>query len=217
MKALKGILCGIVVFIMVMLTCVACDLPMGDLSVTVKDGEQTVKVYEFSVNELISIPTSDLAKPGYDVSGLYTDVDMTQEFTSGVINAEADMTLYVSYTPKSYYMMVDNGTGDEVRVNVTYGNSYQLTAPIRDGYRFIQYSYMGEEFPMNGTYNYTNSIPVVAKWEKIVYINVYDGVSFTKVEVAADGKFELPDVDDTDEKIFAIKCGNASCKSYTFP
>ena len=162
------------------------------------------------MSELISIPTSDLAKPGYDVSGLYTDADMTQEFTSGVVNAEADMTLYVSYTPKSYYMMVDNGTGDEVRVNVTYGNSYQLTAPIRDGYRFIQYSYMGEELPMNGTYNYTNSIPVVAKWEKIVYINVYDGVSFTKVEVAADGKFELPDVDDTDEKIFAGYLNGAS-------
>ena len=169
--------------------------------VKVYDGTTLVKQYEFDAESTISIPAEDFQKPGYELLGFFTDSNLSQALDLTAPITE-DISVYVSYRAKTLYMMVDDGTGVETRINVVYGENYELTAPVREGYRFINYSYMGEAFPLSGVYNYTNSIPVVAKWEKIVYLKVFDGVSVTTVEVASDGKYELPSVQNTADKTF---------------
>lgn len=175
----------------------------SEFTVKVMDGEALVKEYTLEKGATISIPAADLAKTGYDLVGIYTDADMTEELGKDVTATE-NLTLYAKYRAKTLYILLDKGLGDdEERISVTYGQPYTLSAPTQEGYRFLNYSYMGEVFPLSGTYSYTNSIPVVAKWQKIVYLNVFNGTSTTKVEVAADGSFELPDVADTADNYFA--------------
>ena len=182
----------------------SCNFPGGktaEFTVKVMDGETLVKEYTFEDGEALVIPTADIAKAGYTAAGLYTDAELTAALAADA-TATADMTLYVKYTAKSYYLYVDNGLGDEEQITVTYGETYTLTAPEKDGYRFLNYSYKKAEFPLTGAYTYTDDITVVAKWSKIVYLNVFDGTGFTKVEVAADGSYALPDVADIGDNEF---------------
>ena len=201
---MKKTIVRLLVAILLIGTLVGMLVACGDseFTVTVMDGETSVKTYTFDKDEVITIPTADLAKTGYEVVGIYTDAAMTTAL-DGDLTATADLTLYVKYRAKTLDIYVDNGLGDETRVSVTYGQPYTLAAPTQDGYRFRHFTYMGEEFPLTGTYNYTNSISITAKWDRIVMLKLYNGSTLVAtVPVAEDGSFTLPAVSDTADKYF---------------
>ncbi|MBO7761256.1 MAG: InlB B-repeat-containing protein, partial [Clostridia bacterium] len=135
----------------------ACGDP-AEFTVTVKDGDTTLKTYTVASGTAPAIHAADLAKTGYSLLGLYTDADMTAEFapTNGTYpTVTADLTLYAKYGAKEYSVFIDynNDGSDDLETTFTYGAPYTLeTPPERIGYRFISYVYRGADFPMSGTF-----------------------------------------------------------------
>ena len=183
-----------------------------EITVTVMDGDKVIKTITLEKESTLDIKLTDIVKEGgYECTGLFTDAEMTEALGKDVI-AEEDITLYAAFRLKTLYLFAQGDPdADEERISVTAGGSYTLPTPTREGYRFLGYFYGTEAFPQTGTYGYTDSITVKAKWQKIVYLNVFDGTATTKVEVAADGSYELPAVADTATHTFGgYKNGTAA-------
>ena len=195
----------------------ACGDP-AEFTVTVKDGDTTLKTYTVASGQSPAIHTVDLAKTGYELVGLYTDADMTAEFapTDGTYpTVTADLTLYAKYAAKEYSVFIDyNGDGgDDIEKTFTYGAPYTLeTPPERIGYRFVSYTYRGEEFPMSGVYTLDDDISIKAKWEEILYVTVLDmeGNKIGSYEIAKDGTCTLPAVTETETLKFAGYTANGT-------
>ena len=172
----------------------SCGNEDTDLTVRIMDGDTEIKTLTFAPEAAFTYDKTSLAKTGYDFVGLYTDKELTTEFKAAegeTLTISESMTLYAKYTVKSFFLLVDGTT----RVDVTYGGAYSLEPPIREGYRFREFTYMGETFPASGTFTYTQSLPITTTWDRIVKINIFDGTTkITSVEVATDGSYILPAV-----------------------
>ncbi len=181
-----------------------------EFTVTVKDGETTLKTLTFEKDAPITIDLddNDFLKPGYEVEALYTDSALTEKF-EGDVTATADLTLYVKYEPRPFKIIViDDPNSTTYRsVDVTYGGTYEITAPSRTGYLFLGYSHVQDgtpaSFPLSGTYTQTNTISVSAQWKKLASITVYDELTDEQVGSViyadAEGNFTLPAVTATKE------------------
>ena len=175
------------------------------VTVTLMDGDTTVKTLTVDKGAAIEIDEDAIEKAGYELVDVYTDAAMTTPLEEGAV-ADADTTLYLKYKPNTYYIRVDNKNGTTpTNVSVTYGAAYTLTAPEREGYRFAGYEYNAEPFNLTGSFNYTNSIGITATWTEKLYLTVYNVTQKIgdPIEIAEDGSFTLPAVSNTEDAIFA--------------
>ena len=179
----------------------------SEFTVTIKDGDKTLKTLTFDKDATIEIDLDDTAllKPGYEVDALYTDAALTAKF-EGTPTATADLTLYVKYEPRPFKIIVidDPNSTSYRQVDVTYGAAYEITPPTRAGYLFLGYTHVQDgapvSFPLTGTYTKTNTISISAQWKKLASITVYDELSEEQVGTViyadAEGNFTLPAVTD---------------------
>lgn len=187
-------------------------------TVTVKDGDTTIKTYTVESGTAPAIAPADLAKAGYTLAGLYTDAAFSAEYaqSNGAYPAvTGDLTLYAKYTAKDYSVFIDydGDGGDDVEKTFTYGAPYTLeTPPERIGYRFVRYTYRGEEFPMSGTFTLDADISIKVMWEEILYVTVLDmdGNKLGSYEIGKDGTCTLPAVTETETERFAGYTANGT-------
>ncbi|MBQ7924012.1 MAG: InlB B-repeat-containing protein [Clostridia bacterium] len=136
-----------------------------------KEIDSLTKVVEdgstLAVADLIDAPT----KKGHTFKGWYTDSGLQTPYTETIVTD--DMKLYAKYEANPYTITVnfDGGTEDETTTDTTktvdlkYGDTYELPAkPVKNGFKFLGYTYKGEAFAVNGTYTYEDSISVTATW-----------------------------------------------------
>ena len=180
----------------------------SEFTVTIKDGDKTLKTLTFDKDATIEIDLDDTAllKPGYEVDALYTDAALTAKF-EGTPTATADLTLYVKYEPRPFKIIVidDPNSTSYRQVDVTYGAAYEITPPTREGYVFLGYTHVQDgapvAFPLSGTYDKTNTISVSGQWKKLAAITVFDELTDEQVGTViyadAEGNFTLPAVTDT--------------------
>ncbi len=180
----------------------------SEFTVTIKDGDKTLKTLTFDKDATIEIDLDDTAllKPGYEVDALYTDAALTAKF-EGTPTATADLTLYVKYEPRPFKIIVidDPNSTNYRQVDVTYGAAYEITPPTREGYVFLGYTHVQDgapvAFPLSGTYDKTNTISVSGQWKKLAAITVFDELTDEQVGTViyadAEGNFTLPAVTDT--------------------
>ena len=71
-------------------------------------------------------------------------------------------------------MNVNGGTLTETEITVTYGEAYELPAPIRDGYLFFNWTYNGITIDSQGTWDIdADNIELVAAWGSNEWTNNY--------------------------------------------
>ena len=199
----------------VLLGFTACDLLGGggdpeSYTVKIMDGDTLVKELTFTAGAEFTFNKADLAKPGYDMVGLYTDANLSAEYKAAdgaKLTVSGDLTVYAKYAPKDFYIFIDyNADGDteDLEVEATYGETYTIADPAeRIGYRFAGYerkvNKVWQAFPATGTFNFTEDIEIRVVWDKINYVTVLgrDGTQVGKYEIAIDGTVTLPAVADT--------------------
>ncbi len=179
----------------------------SEFTVTIKDGDTTLKTLSFEKDATIEIDLDDTAllKAGYEVDALYTDAALTAKF-EGTVTATANLTLYVKYEPRPFKIVVidDPNSTNYRQVDVTYGAAYEITPPSREGYIFLGYTHVQDgapvAFPLTGTYDKTNTISVSAQWKKLAAIKVFDELTEEQIGgviyADAEGNFTLPAVTD---------------------
>ena len=180
----------------------------SEFTVTVKDGDTTLKTLTLEKEAAITIDPDDTAfqKAGYEVEGIYTDAAFTTPLSGDALATE-DLVLYVKYEPRPFKIIVidDPNSTSYRQVDVTYNGTYTLTPPTRAGYLFLGYTHVQDgapvSFPLTGTYTKTNTISISAQWKKLASITVYDELSEEQVGTViyadAEGNFTLPAVTDT--------------------
>mgnify|MGYP003292932614 CR=1 FL=1 len=111
------------------------------------------------------------------MAGWYADEQMQTVFDFN--SAITDNTeVFVALKAKTYSIIVNEAKG--VNTFGVYGQTYQIETPERTGYTFTGFTLNGQPFPATGTYNFTNDIIVVAKWDKDPNywkstVSLYDG------------------------------------------
>ena len=207
-KTMTRLLIAALLLLSVIGVMTACNLA-SEFTVTLSDGEKTLKTLTFEKDATITVnlDDNDLQKPGYEVEALYTDAALTAKF-EGTVTATQDLTLYVKYAPRAFKLyVIDYLESGYHTVDVTYGGSYTIPDPVREGSIFLGYTHMKDgtsvPFPASGTYNETNTISITAGWQKLAKITVFDELTAEQVGspiyADAEGNFTLPAVTATKE------------------
>ena len=107
-------------------------------------------------NDLTDIPAPQ-AKTGYTV------VWDTTDFTA----IDGNMTVTAVATPNNY--TVTYVGADVAPATFTFDGAYELTAPEKEGFKFLGW-FVGEtEMPMTGTWTTANNVELTAKWQANTY------------------------------------------------
>ena len=104
----------------------------------------------------------DPTKPGYTFSG-WTCFGESWSFLNHVVTE--NLTLNANWIPNQYTISVE---GKQVKT-VSYGQSYSLSHPQKEGFTFEGYTLNGSPFPSAGEYNELGNISLEESWK----INVY--------------------------------------------
>ncbi len=169
MKKLKRVVAS-----MLALSCinlVACEKDGDSYKVTLKFGDEILDTIDVDKATQLDIPDAP-TKAGYTFEGWYIDAELTREYTPDVLSA--NLTLYAKFTPNTMYINLKGldgaTTGLETnRVAVKKGEEYTLPTPTRPGFTFVRWELDGDAFATSGTFELSNSVNVVARWEKSKY------------------------------------------------
>ena len=117
---------------------------------------------------------------GYEIEGIYTNVEMTVKYNGEAI--VTDTNLYVNIVPCTYTITIrlaGGSIGDQHDVDpirVAYNGSYSIEMPVRQDYSFEGFTDAeGRPFALNGTYSYTDSVVITANWKSLVADPDQDG------------------------------------------
>ncbi len=163
-----------------------------------------------------NIPQGYVAtKKGHTFAGWYTDSGLTTAYVNGtIINAEHDgdydLHLYAKFTANQYKISYNlnggNVGGSDVISDetVTFGESYTLKVPVKDGYSFEGYTYNETAFANEGTFEIDENITVVATWKSLVADSDQEG---TELIINKGNYFKVRDSVE-DEFTFVFLTGN---------
>ena len=131
--------------------------------------QYTIETATFTLNN----PT----KAGYTFVG-WTGTGLVEETMNVSINQGSigNKTFTANFTPNTYTITYDVNGGDELDNNtqdVIYNSSYKLIVPTKAGYTFMGW-YNGNNIIESGTWKYTSSIELKAKWEATKYSITYN-------------------------------------------
>ena len=172
----------IIVLATILCLCACNNNADKSFTVTIMDGETQLATLTIVEGKTIDTTASELTKAGYELMGLYTDKELNTPFAPGTAVAD-DLTLYAMFSKTSNYIYVNSAGGSKVeKVEVTYGEAYNVDIPEREGYtfvRFVRYNYETEEdeaFPASGTYQLPGDARITAEWQiKEFTVTFYDG------------------------------------------
>ncbi len=181
---------------------------LNKYTVTYKDGTETLGIKTVEHGKAVEAWTEVAA--GYQIDGIFTDAEYKTAYDQKSA-VKGNLTLYVKKSPKTFKITVNRlAEGDNKDTTAEFGGAYTLQEPTREGYFFKGYTYNGNEFPLTGTYSWTENITVVAEWEVDPEYNKRD-VFFL------DGTTELKALRITTEKGQTITLPTAPTKEgYTF-
>ena len=147
----------------------------------------------FTVEEGKTADTTGLKDPapvvGYNVS--WQTVDLT--------NVTQDITVGVVAVPKTYTVTYDAGEGEvtPATFDVTYGATFTLATPTREGYKFTGWTYNGNAITATAWNIDAENIVLVAGWEALNICSitfVQDGQPNKEFKVEAGQTFTaIPD------------------------
>ncbi len=130
-------------------------------------GELTNREITFTYGSAYELPTP--TKAGYTFDGWLNGEDSFA--TSGTWTITSAVSLTASWTANTYTVTLD-ADGDTLtsnEVSVTYGESYSLPTPSRDGFTFEGWmKENNEEFPRTGTWSLASGISLKANWKEVV-------------------------------------------------
>ncbi len=181
---------------------------LNKYTVTYKDGEQTLGTKTVEHGQAVEAWTEVAA--GYQIDGIFTDSEYQTAYDQKAA-VKGDLTLYVKKSPKTFKITVNRlADGDNKDTTAQFGGTYTLQEPTREGYDFLYYTYNGNEFPLTGTYSWTENITIVAEWKVDPDYNKREVFFF-------DGASELKNLRIKTEKGETITLPTAPAKDgYTF-
>lgn len=131
-------------------------------------------------------------REGYDFSGWY---DGTTKISSSgdSWNISTDVNLKAEWTAQTYVISLDSGGGklNDYSISVTFGQSYSLEIPTKDGYSFGGWTTTkGDSIPTTGVWTYSiYAIVLKANWNAggiNIYLNpnggTIDGSTSTTIQ-----------------------------------
>ncbi len=181
---------------------------LNKYTVTYMDGETELGTKTVEHGKTVEAWTEVAA--GYQIDGIFTDKEHTKAYDQTAA-VTGNLTLYVKKSAKTFKITVNRlAAGDNKDTTATFGDAYTLQEPTREGYKFKYYTYNGNEFPLTGTYSWTENITVVAEWEVDPEYN-------KRTVFFNDGDNELEELRIVTEKGTTIKLpAGPAKKGYTF-
>ena len=184
---MKKTISKVALVLIVVLTAILCLYACNNnadkgFTVTVMDGEEELAKLTIAEGKLIDLTVDELKKPGFELIGLYTDAELNTPFAEDTAVAD-DLVLYAKFSKKANFISVNSDGGSKVeKVEVVFGEQYNVPEPQKEGYRFVRYVRYNytteeyEEFPKQGTYNLPGDALIKAEWQINTYTVIfYDG------------------------------------------
>ncbi len=131
------------------------------------DGGSGSKIWEIDEGEVITLPST--SRSGYTFLGWYngnTKIDET------VISPIVNMVITAKWEANKYLISLDanDGTVSAPTQTLTYGKTYTLPVPTREGYRFNGWYYENAVTNENGSslssWKMAQTVTLTAKWSK---------------------------------------------------
>lgn len=160
-------------------------------TVTLMEGSTVIDTVEKDKATHLEAPKAP-EKKGYTFKGWYTDEALTVPYNPDILSA--NLTLYAKYEANTLFVSLNVGTGatsgvEGDRLAVTYGQTYTLPTPTKEGYTFTGWTLDGEEFPATGTYDRVGAVRVTANWTINVYtVTLKDGETTLSTQSVEYGK-----------------------------
>ena len=179
----------LVLVLALVLACVAACDKAGNIKIKVMDGETELTTFEITSGTSLTEESvkAKMIKADYDFVGLYTDAEMTEEFSYDTLVTE-ETTLYAKFSQKTYYIIVKQGEGESKveKVAVKKNAEYTVAAPEKEGYDFAGYTYLNEEeveqnFALTGTYNFSADVRLTAHWTKQTFTVTFKKADETEI------------------------------------
>ncbi|MBQ6783985.1 MAG: InlB B-repeat-containing protein, partial [Acholeplasmatales bacterium] len=134
-------------------------------------------------------------RKGYTFNGWYLGTDKIEEGTWKLTN---DVTLVANWVANKYTITYDVNGGKALASttqDVIYDSAYTLAIPERDGYTFGGW-YLGDDILIDGTWDISNNVTLVAAWDANSYLLTYDvnggdALTSNTQEVVYDSAFTL--------------------------
>ena len=197
-----------------------------DNNVTVK-ATWTINTYNVTIDgakqdvvygQKVVLPTPE---DGYEFGGLFTDAEFETPFDKDTL-VNSDLTLFAKYNAKTFTITINLVRNDATvvggtSVSVIYGESYELNeaTTTNENYEFVNYTYNGAEFDLEGTYDIADDIIIIANWDTVPgYFNltvtfINNGITVKSVEIEReDATATLFDINEKPE--------NPTKEGYTF-
>ena len=146
-----------------------------------------------------SYSLSSPSRVGYDFTGWYSGKKLVP--SSGTYDYDNDLVLTADWEGKEYTVTFNANGGTTVanRKTYTYGDSYRLPTPMREGYDFVGWftsSYASSAFESSGVWETANNVSLIAKWEASDYTVRLDAdggsVSKRSLTVTYGERYSLP-------------------------
>ena len=144
---------------------------INEYTVTYMNGSQILDTEEIVYN---SFATGwDNPEAGYRVEGIYADEQMTEKFDFQTAVTKP-ITLYVKIVACTYSINIRlnggniDGDHDVDAILVDYLDNYSLVMPSREGYSFQGYKLNGEDFALEGKFEFTSDVTITAEWKSLV-------------------------------------------------
>jgi len=94
---------------------------------------------------------------------------------SGNWSLIGDLSVTAAWSANNYIITFNVNGGDSLSpMTVTFGETFTLPTPTREGYTFINWLRAGIPFNASGTWNLTNDVTLVASWTAISYTITYN-------------------------------------------
>lgn len=134
------------------------------------------------------------AAAGYQLKAVYaSDKQTAVDLATATVTAET--TFYVEYEAKTFTITVNGAQDGYQNPSFKYGEAYTLVAPDRgEGYEFIGFKDQdNNDFPLTGTYKWTENITITAKWNSVNYnVYFYDGATeITSLRIEKQGGTDI--------------------------
>ncbi|MCL2522672.1 MAG: InlB B-repeat-containing protein, partial [Erysipelotrichales bacterium] len=153
-------------------------------------GGDTLSDQTVTFDQPFTLPTP--TRTGHTFAGWLHDGN---PFVAGTWNLTTDITIVATWTANDYTISFNVAGGDILTdMTVTFGQSFTLPTPTREGHTFAGWLYNGNPFD-SGTWDIPNNITLIATWIANNYTISFDvagGDTLSDQTVTFDQPFTLP-------------------------